>query len=373
MTFQVHDLKFVTIPVGWDAAYLENYRMSDGITFAQVVGDIETALQMFNQETPWYSEFTTITDEPAVEYPQGNLQTEEHSEYTPPKPQRSDFTGHMLPVRERDLGFRFTRDFFVKGRMSRVDGSIRSGMDAFRQWREYQLVKRALQRADDTGASKGLGSSGLSPGFATAAANTGVDYQPPRYGGQSFTTDHNHYLSYAAANLATGLKAMIAHLREHGHPSPYELWISPSDVATVSALTGFVKIQPVTQIFGTGSDRTAIDPNAAMRGSVPYYIGSYGDGQGFDCWVRVVPRFPQYYYWMGKPYGGGDPRNPFRLRFDPRWGPEGVLFIADNMSYPLDSAYLFEAKGVGVGEDRTNGVAMFIDAGATWVDATVSE
>lgn len=371
MTFQAHDLKYVALPVGWDAAYLENYRLADGITFDRVVVDINAALTMFNAERPWYADFITITDEIGVEYPQGDLVTEGHSEYTPPKPQRTDFTGHMLPVLERDLGFRFTRDFFVKGRMNRVDASIRKGIDAFRQRREYEVVRRALRRTDDTGESKGLGSSGISPGFATAAANTGVDYIPSRYGGQSFDSSHEHYLSYAAASLATGLKAMIGHLREHGHPSPYELWLSSSDAATVAALTGFVPIQPVTQLFGQDTARTTVNPNQA--GSVPYYIGSYGDGQGFDTWVRIVPRFPQYYYWMGKSYGANDPRNPFRARFDPRWGPEGVLFIADKMSYPLDDAYLFEAKGIGVGEDRTNGVAMFIDAGATWADAAVTE
>lgn len=370
MTFQVHDLKYVSLPVGWDASYLENFRMADGINFAQVVGDIEGALRMFNSEMPWYSNFITITDEPAVEYPQGNLVTQAHTEYTPPTPQRTDFTGHMLPVIERDTGFRFTKDFFVKGRMSRVDGSIRAGLDAFRQYREYLLVQRALQRTDDSGAASGLGSSGLSPGFATTAAQTGVDYQPPRYGGETFGTTHEHYTSVAAASLETAIKALITNLREHGHAPPYELWISTEDIATVVALTGFTEIQPVTVV-----DRDAAQAvrNPTMPGDVPYYIGTYADGKGADAWVRVVPRVPQYYYFMAKPYGMGDPRNPFRVRFDPRWGPEGVMLMATNTSYPLDSAYLFEAKGVGVGEDRTNGVALFIDAGATWADATVPE
>lgn len=364
MTFQAHDLKYVALPVGWDAAYLENYRMSDGISFAQVVGDINAALNLFNAEQPWYANFTTITDEVAVEYPQGNLETEPHSEYTPPKPQRTDFTGHMLPVLERDLGFRFTRDFFVKGRMSRVDGSIRAGLDAFRQYREQLIVRRALRRTDDSGESNGLGSSGLSPGFATTAASTGVDYIPPRWGGETFLNTHEHYLSYAAASLATGLKAMSNHLREHGHQPPFECWISTEDEATVGALTDFVDIQPTTVIYDATTTQTIGVP-AGM--TAPRYIGSI-----YEMYVRVVPRVPQYYYFAAKPHGSGDPRNPFRVRFDPRWGPEGVLFIADKQSYPLDDAFLFEAKGVGVGEDRTNGVAMFIDAGATWADATVS-
>ena len=144
MTFQAHDLKYVSIPIGWDASYLENFRLADGISFAEVVSDIEMALGAFNSESPWYADVITVTDEPAVEYPQGDLTTEAHSEYTPPKPQRTDFTGHMLPVIERDLGFRFTRDFFVKGRMSRVDASIRAGIDAFRQRREYEAFSAAF-------------------------------------------------------------------------------------------------------------------------------------------------------------------------------------------------------------------------------------
>lgn len=364
MTFQAHDLKYVSIPVGWDASYLENYRLADGITFDRVVADINAALTMFNAERPWYADFITITDEIGVEYPQGTLETEAHSEYTPPKPQRTDYTGHMLPVLERDLGFRFTRDFFVKGRMSRVDGSIRAGLDAFRQYREYLVVRRALRRTDDSGAQSGLGTSGLSPGFATAAANTGVDYIPPRWGGETFDSDHEHFLAYAAASLDTGLKAMKNHLLEHGHQPPFECWISTEDEPTVAALTDFIDIQPVTVMYGSATSQTIGRP---ATDTAPRYIGSI-----YDMYIRVVPRVPQYYYFASKPYGLGDPRNPFRVRFDPRWGPEGVLFIADKMSYPLDDAYLFEAKGVGVGEDRTNGVAMFIDAGEAWTDATVS-
>lgn len=363
MTFQAHDLKYVSLPVGWDAAYLENYRLADGATFDRVVADINTALSLFNTETPWYSDFITLTSEISVEYPQGTMTTEQHSEYTPPKGQRADFTGHMLPVLERDLGFRFTRDFFVKGRMSRVDGSIRAGIDAFRQWRELLVVTRALQRADDSGATKGLGSSGLSPGFATTGANTGVDYIPPAYGGEIFLSTHEHYLGYAAANLATGLKAMSNHLREHGHQPPFELWISTEDEPTVVALTDFVSIQPVTVVYSTAAQTVGVPAG----GTAPRYIGSI-----YEMYVRVVPRVPQYYYFASKPYGFGDARNPFMVRNDPRWGNRGVKLIADKMSYPLDDAYLFLDEGVGVGEARTNGVALRIDAGAAWADPTIS-
>lgn len=370
MTFAAHDLKFVQLPVGWDQTYLKNYAMADGITLDRVVTEMETALRLFNGEAAWYDKFTTVTDELTVEYEQGDLVTEAHSEYTPPKGQRTDYTGHMLPVLERDLGFRFTKDFFVKGSFRRVQGSIRAGIDAFRQFREYLILRRALRRADDTGISNGLGSTGISPGFATAAANTGVDFQPSRYGGVAFTTDHEHYLGYAAANLATALSAAINHLREHGHTPPFELWIPSASVATVMALTGAVAITPTTQVPGSNTAQTIAPPDTVNDAA--YYVGSYGDGKGGDAWVRVVPRMPTNYYWMGKPYGFGDPRNPFMVRWDPRWGPEGVLHIADNVNYPLADSYMFEARGIGVG-DRTNGVAIFIDAGAAWVEATVSQ
>lgn len=368
MTFAAHDLKYITLPVGWDAAYLSKYRMADGVTLDRVVADIEAALSMFNAERPWFWDFITYQNDPEVEYAQGNLVVEDHSEYTPPKGQRPDHTGHMLPVRKVDLGFRFTMDFLKEGKMSLVDGSIRKGIDAFRQWREYLIIKRALQRADDSGAAKGLGSTGLSPGFATAAANTGVDFTPDRYGGKTFDSNHEHFTSVAAASLQTALNAQIANLREHGHPTPYETWISESYVATIAALSGFVGPQPVTQIFGTDDPRTTRPPAAS---EVPYVLGSYGTNGGFDTWIRVVPRVTQHYLFTSKPYGNGDPRNPFRLRRDPRWG-SGTMLIATNSNYPLDDAYLFEALGVGVGEDRTNGAALFIDNGATWADATVS-
>src|SRR5262245_6269577 len=167
MTFAVHDLKFVSLPAGWDAGYLSVYRMADGITLDRVVADINAALTLFNGEMPWYWNFITLQDDPEVDYGQGNMVTEPHSEYTPTTPQRVEFTGHMLPVLERDNGLKFTQDFFVKGNMRRVDASIRGALDAYRQLNEAMIIRRALKRSDDSGATQGLGASGLSPGFAT--------------------------------------------------------------------------------------------------------------------------------------------------------------------------------------------------------------
>jgi hypothetical protein len=54
-----------------------------------------------------------------------------------------------------------------------------------------------LKRGDESGSINGLSATGLSPGFATAAASTGVDFTPPSYGGSTFTSDHEHYVAIA--------------------------------------------------------------------------------------------------------------------------------------------------------------------------------
>ena len=107
--------------------------------------------------------------------------------------------------------------------MSQIDADIQDAVKDVRDKWRVELLTRLLKRGDDSGSADGLGSSGYSPGFATTAGSTSVDFTPPAYGGNVFTSTHEHYVPLAGgAFTAAVFQDAKAELLEHGHLPPYE-------------------------------------------------------------------------------------------------------------------------------------------------------
>jgi hypothetical protein len=70
-----------------------------------------------------------------------------------------------------------------------------------------------------------------------------VDFTPPSYGGTTFTSTHEHYVTIAGGAFTTAVFTdAAAELREHGHEPPYEFFIGASDEAAVVALAEFLSV-----------------------------------------------------------------------------------------------------------------------------------
>ncbi len=350
MAWGNRDTKDNVILTGIDAALLENYRLRDGATYAQIVGMAETMLGGFNAgmaSDPFWSLLVSYTDQVETRYAIGNTGTMvAHTEYGRPDPERAALAGHMLPFRKWDHMLGWTADYLEEARLSDIEADLLMGLDAVRNRWRTSLLQRLLKRGDESGSINGLSATGLSPGFATAAASTGVDFTPPSYGGTAFTD--------AAAEL-----------REHGHEPPYEFLIGPSDESTVSGLTGFVSVNE--QLINQ-SALTAVTTftGAAIDGKRP--IGAIS---GFRVWV--VPGIPQHYGFGFKSYGPNNLRNPLRVRV-----PEGeraprALIVRDSLMpgiTPVQNLMIQTRFGVGVG-DRTNGTPRYVN-NANWSDGTAA-
>lgn len=372
MAWGNRDTKDNVILTGIDAALLENYRLRDGTTYAEIVTLANGMLGAFNgtlANDPFWSMLISFTDQIEARYAIGTSATMvPHTEYGRPDPERAALAGHMLPFRKWDHMLGWTADYLEEARMDDIEADLVMGIDAVRNRWRISLLQRLLKRADESGSINGLSATGLSPGFATAAANTGVDFTPPSYGGTAFTSAHEHYVSIAGGAFTAAVFADAkAELQEHGHEPPYEFLIGPSDEATVTALTanGFV---PVNEALINQSVlmATASFTGQAIDGKRP--IGAI---EGFRVWV--VPGIPQYYGFGFKSYGTNNPRNPLRVRL-----PEGersprALLIRDSLApgiAPVQNLMLQTRFGVGVG-DRTNGTPRYVNH-ANWSDATVS-
>jgi hypothetical protein len=218
-------------------------------------------------------------------------------------------------------------------------------------------LTRILKRTDDSGANNGLGTSGLSPGFATTAGSTGVDFVPPAFGGTTFLNTHEHYVGITGGVFTNAVfEDASDELAEHGHEPPYEFWIGPSDEIAVAALTKFTAAaDPLVQL-GLTQDRALVP------------LGYIGTIEGFR--VKVVRGIPQYYGVGFKSYGPNSQRNPVVIRLEQGVTRPRVIAMPDptesNGSFPLQHLMLYVEFGVGIA-DRTAGTSRYVNS-ATWTD-----
>lgn len=357
---------------GIDGAELENLRLQDGATYAQIVAEMNAALGALNGELvsdPLIAGLVSWTTEPTVEYRVGVANGfEQHTEYGRPDPKRAAMEGHMLPLASFDRALGWTWDYLRRANLGQVRADIADAIKDARDLYRVKILTRLLQRGDDSGAALGLGSSGYSAGFATAAASTNVDFTPPAYGGTSFTSAHEHYAAIAGgAFTAAVFTSAKSTLREHGHEPPYDAIIGTADEATVRGLSGFVGAASVAGVqYANTVSVATLDSMADSNGN--YFIGVLEDFR-----VRVVRGMPQYYGFFWKSYGPRSQRNPLRIRVAPGNATPRVVAMPDpraggSGAYPLNYLMLFTEFGVGVA-DRTNGTPRYVN-NANWSDGT---
>lgn len=353
---------------GWDATELQNFQLQDGTTYAAVVAQMNAALGALSSELynhPLYSALVSYTDQPDSEYRIGAAAgMSEFSEYTRPDPKRSETTGHMLPIKDYDRALEWTWKYLKKARMPQIEADIAGAVESVRTTYRQKILGRLLKRGDET-----VGAAGYSPGFATAASATNVDFTPPSYAGTSFDSDHEHYVGITGGVFTPAVFTDSKdELREHGHEGDLDFIIGPSDEAAVRALTGFVPVNPSWVEYGALADR-------ARFGAASVAVGVYPIGAISDFRVWVVRGIPQYYGFGWKSYGANSQRNPLRIRLDKGMTQPMITAMADpragNATTPLQYLMMYTEFGVGVGSDRTNGTARYVNSD-TWADGTVS-
>lgn len=360
------DSRDIVVNTGVDATTLQKYAIASGMTYAQIVALMQAGLAGVANEVmsdPVIADLVYVTDAPEVKYRMGtNGAMEQFSEYSVANMQRAEHDGHMLPLIPYDRGLGWTWYYLRNAIEDDVRADIISAMNSVRDRFRISVLTRALKRTDDSGAALGLGSSGYSPGWATTAASTSVDFTPPDYNGVTFASTHEHYKAEAGSGTPTltYVQAMRDHLREHGHKPPYTMYICTGDRATYEAMTGFVYAR------NNRVAQYALTATVSNLDAAEGWIGSIAD---FD--VKVVDGMPSNYYSIGfKSYGRNSPLNPLRIRIPKGTNGVNMEIRTRNASPadPLNDLYIFTEFGVGV-NDRTAGITLYDNSG-TWADGT---
>lgn len=369
MALGPRDTKSLVMLTGWDATELKNWELQDGTSIESVYQQLRGALAALNAELTMglWGSLISFQDRPDVEYRVGASNGfERHTEYGRPDAQRADTEGHMLPMVKYDRGLGWTWDYLEDARMEQIQADISDAIkDARDIWRQ-KILTRLLKRGDDSGSPLGLGSGGYSPGFATTAAQTSVDFTPPAYGGTSFSDTHEHYVAISGGAFTRAVfQDAKKELREHGHEPPYEFLIGTADEDTVKGLTGFYESARTNVRYGALQDIATVEDMADSNGNYPIGVIE-------DFVVRVVRGMPQYYGFGFKSYGNLSQRNPIRIRARKGMSRPTVMATNDprngSPAHPLQFLMLKVDFGVGV-YDRTNGTARYVN-NATWSDGT---
>lgn len=362
----------MALPTGWDATRLTQWATRDGITYGELANQLALALGDFNQQmvTDWGWLFS-LTEEFAMEYEQGGAVTvmPEITDVDKPEAIHGTTIGHMIDLRVYGQGVGGTKRYFRDSRSAKINAAI-STLVRRGRWRfETKLLTRWFTNTENA-----IGSAGYDVPFVRGTGGV-VDYAPPAYDGEAFTTAHDHYLGVDSDSKTSAdvLDEMAETLQEHGFVPPFTAMVSRSDIALYMALTSWVQIvDPVVQVIDRGAEATGNQFYTAGQrafGMLGYYQSEYGLVE-----VRYTSRVPTGYAAMCKSFGQLATQNPLAVRVHPNVG-FGAYVVPETTpddDYPVKQLDVEMEFGVGVGGDRCNGAAAFLDASGTWTNPTIS-
>lgn len=368
------DILNKALPTGVDGARIAQWELRAGRTWGDFIGEVALAMAELNQDLmDRWGWLVYITEDHFFEYMNGGSVTASPmlTDLDFPDPSHATTIAHMIDLIPYGETVGGTKYFFRDGREQTFRAAIRSKVDRL-TWRFEQTLLNRLFVPTETS----VGTNGYNVGFAYGTTGN-VDFTPPAYGGEAFSSTHSHYIGVDTDtyDYGDGLNQLAEHLEEHGHPAPFTAVVSRTDIATYYALPDFV--EPLDQrVVIVDRGTTTADTGAGFFSREMREMGVIGGFQSEYGYIelRSTNRVPTTYMGMVKSYGNNNERNPIAIRVHPDVG-FGARITAQSNDNDLDriKRLLLEFEfGIGVGLDRTNGIAAYLSAAGTWSNPTIS-
>jgi len=363
MPFGILDTTFIDLPLGIDSAYLQRLRLADGVTFAQIMSNIDQRVAVFNAtQDPLVAELVTApTNQETIETQvPGIFDTEESAEYAVPRPQLPPQPiGYHIPIRGYDVGLQFTEDGLKKMSSARVLNHVDSALRGMRRRHRRQVLARFFSnlevRVDEntTAVSPGFAGSGTGYNVFTEAVQFYPDNNEPILSGYT----HYHRTATAdAAGVQAAAATMRGKLRRWYGQVPFDLVGSQAvlDIITGMSTAYFI---PSEQLFyrpGVDTPVSTVDPKV--------YAGVLLG----DILVRwPIADFTDATFSIFRPGSPGDPENPLVWRYDAVYG--SGAYVRSRSLYPLDASYVKQKFGIGVNR-RTAATFCTVAASGSYVN-----
>lgn len=356
MPYGFLDTRYIDLPANIDANYLRGLQTARGVSFAEVMQQLDARLAAAEIAVdPLVAELTTPTTQASID---GTTPTafalEEENEYGLPRPELAEPRAHMLPIRRYAKSLGWTEDGLEVMTQATLLNQFDSMLATFVRGALVNVLTRLFSDAE---VRVDRGVTATSPGFA--GSGTGANAFAGSYpDGTALPGGYTHYVRDTAANLGPAVKAGRDKLKRWS-PGPYDLIASQAQVDLISALPDFVPATSPLILRAQGV--------AAANVPADEFVGVYDD----DIRVRLgrlelgtEPNIAIY-----KSYGDFHPRNPLAWRYDEDFG-RGVKLRSRSL-YPLDQAVLRQRYGIGV-NNRTAAVLIRIGASGPYVAPVVA-
>jgi hypothetical protein len=366
----------LALPSGVDATLLAQWELATGETFMGFTQRLASALAAVNAEfqTDWGNLFYT-TETQEFEYRNGGTPAASPvvTDLDVVDPTHETTIGHQIALEVKQEVIGGTERWFLDAREMQLTSDIGGKIDNLRKRFETDLLNRAFLTTEYS-----VGTSGYNVPWVHSTTGN-IDFVPVAYNGETFASTHDHFLGVASGSYGFGdmLNQMAETLQEHGHDGPYYAIVSRADIGSYRDLADFIrpKDQMISIIDRAGetSGPNYYTTQALRKGVIGGFSSDYGEIE-----LYATARVPTAYAFLTKSYGTLSPKNPFAVRLRPasRGGKGFGCYIAavtgDSTISPIKLIRMEFEYGLGLGGDRTNGVAAYRSTGGTWTNPTIS-
>lgn len=350
----------LALPTGIDASAILTFLMRSGKTAREIIAEAAAIIGAVNDELEaryggiWYR-----TPMQYAMYALGGTarKTPTKVEFKQADPVRSDIIGHLLPLLDYEDAIGWTPIYLRDAYDAQITADLQLIADSWRNRVDSDVLTRIFSNAEVQ-----IGTAGWSVPWAIGTG-TNVNYIPPQYRSNQFTSSHTHFLylnaTWNASGAATLLENMVKELVHHGHSGRLVALVSQADVAIYAAIPSpkFVKFIPADVTIVSGGSTASATMQRELQGVPGEVFGLYLSDTGPVVELRAHERIPSSYAFVTKSYGVNNPRNGIAVREHPT---KGFGLTADpqvtTSIHPELERVLFKAvHGVGI-NDRLNGV-----------------
>lgn len=354
MAFGYVDSQYIDFASGQTESRLRNMENRLGINFTEFIDRVDGAMGAVNANTdPLVSALTYRTNQDRVEGGYGGAKVFQRSaEYTPPRPQRAQGSGWLLPLYENAMALGVTRKALDVMSIPTFEGELATTVQAIVRGQRADVLERLFSFAEMPLDNDGVGSSPSFAGSGTGS-NAYVGGTPPGVGTLSM------YRRVDEAGLGAGLTAAIGHLNFFHPGTTLELLASATMIDNVIALTdrfvtaGSPLIRPAQGVAEALVDSQqylgVLDGNVLVR---------QAEGQITGDNIAIY-----------KSFGANNTQNPLAWRYSDIWGPD--VWVEDRELYPLANAIVNQHFGIGV-NNRVGASLISVAASGAYTAPTVS-
>src|SRR5687767_14658668 len=134
MPFGYLDTTYIDFPANIDVAYIQGLVTRSGLSFPQVLSEIDSRLGAFNGTVdPLVASLIRPTTEVQVDGSAPSaFQVERRGEYTILRPQTAEGAAHMLPLHKFEVDTGFTEEGLEEARLQRILMLIDSMLAGYR-------------------------------------------------------------------------------------------------------------------------------------------------------------------------------------------------------------------------------------------------